>query len=72
MLNELRRRAVVLTELPPVKVSNDPADDFLLAIASAGQADYLVTNDRKDLLSLKRYGNTRIVTLREMLVVLEA
>jgi uncharacterized protein len=71
MLNELRYRAVVLGSLPAVDVSRDPADNFLLAMASASRADYLVTNDRRDLLSLGRYGNTRIVTVQEILAVLE-
>lgn len=72
MLNELRDRAVVLSNLPTVTISSDPNDDFLLAMSSVGQADFLVTNDRKGLLSLKQYGRTRIVTLQEILAILEA
>ncbi len=71
MLNELRDRAMVLSDLPNVTVSGDPDDNFLLAMADVSQADFLVTNDRKGLLSLKQYGRTRIVTLREILTLLE-
>ena len=39
-----------------VDVSPDPADNFLLAMAVAGKADYLVTGDGKHLLSLRRHG----------------
>ena len=38
--------------LPIVVRSPDPTDDFLLAAAEAGGADYLVTGDKSGLLSL--------------------
>jgi putative PIN family toxin of toxin-antitoxin system len=65
--NELRRLAVLLTELPVVEASRDPWDDFLLAMAQAGKADFLVTGDKRDLLSMGVFGSTRIVTARQML-----
>ena len=67
MLNEVRKIAVFLTRLPRVELSRDPADDFLLAMARAGQADYLVTGDRRDLLTVGTFGTTRIVTTRQLL-----
>ena len=45
-----------------VRRSSDPEDDFLLALAQAGEADYLVTGDKAGLLALKRHASTRIVT----------
>lgn len=67
MHNELRRLAVLVTELPSVETSRDPADNFLLAMAQAGEADFLVTGDKHDLLSLGTFGRTRIVTARQLL-----
>jgi putative PIN family toxin of toxin-antitoxin system len=67
MLNEVRRIAVCLTRLPRIELSRDPADDFLLAMARAGRADYLVTGDRHDLLTLGAFEKTRIVTTRDLL-----
>jgi putative PIN family toxin of toxin-antitoxin system len=60
------RRAIMLDALPPlpdgIEVS-DPDDAFLLAMALAGQADYLVTGDRRaGLLQRGSMGRTRIVT----------
>jgi predicted nucleic acid-binding protein len=40
-------------------------------MASAGEADYLVTGDRRGVLSLGRYERTQIVTVRRILEVLK-
>ncbi|MCW3108597.1 MAG: putative toxin-antitoxin system toxin component, family [Segetibacter sp.] len=40
----------------------DPKDNFLLALAKDGKADYLLTGD-KDLLELKKFGKTKIKTI---------
>jgi len=61
----------VLTELPEVDLSRDPQDNPVIAMAIAGRADYLVTGDRRGLLSLKRVGATRIVTAAEFLKILK-
>jgi uncharacterized protein len=47
--------------LPIPQVSRDPKDDYLLAYAVVGQADYLVTGD-KDLLALKQIEGVTILT----------
>jgi len=67
MLNELRRLAVTVPKLPSVDRSRDPADNFLLAMAQAGDADVLVTGDKHDLLSLGDFGKTRMLTTRQLL-----
>ncbi|HJX17184.1 MAG TPA: putative toxin-antitoxin system toxin component, PIN family [Acidiferrobacterales bacterium] len=71
LVNGLKRHATVLTELPDVDLSRDPQDNPVLAMAIAGEADYLVTGDRRGLLSLKRVGATRIVTAAEFLKILK-
>ena len=71
LVNGLKQHASVLTELPEVDLSRDPQDNPIIAMAVAGQADYLVTGDRRGLLSLKRAGNTRIVTAAEFLKILK-
>jgi putative PIN family toxin of toxin-antitoxin system len=67
MLNELRRLALTLTRLPSVDRSRDPADNYPLAMAQAGEADALVTGDKHDLLALGEFGRTRILTTRQLL-----
>jgi putative PIN family toxin of toxin-antitoxin system len=68
LINELREIAVVVKDLPVVTVSPDPYDNFLLATAVAGSADFLVTGDKRDLLPLKLYEGAKIVTVREFLI----
>lgn len=47
-----------------VEICRDPKDNFLLALAKDSRADYLVTGDQ-DLLELKQFGSTRIITFSE-------
>jgi len=47
-------------------VCRDPNDDFLLECAIKGHAGFIVTGD-KDLLSIKTFEGTRILTPREYL-----
>lgn len=64
LINEIRNLAtLVLPPLPEVLVSPDPNDNYLLAMASAGAADYLISGDKRDVLSLNKYEGTKIVTV---------
>jgi putative PIN family toxin of toxin-antitoxin system len=63
----LRETAVIVGPLPIVSASPDPDDNVMLGIAQAGQADLLVTGDKRDLLSLENHAGTNIVTARQAL-----
>lgn len=69
-INDLRELAEVLSRLPHVDRSADPGDNFLLAMAEASTADYLVTGDKHGVLVLETHHRTRIVTARQLLAVL--
>jgi putative PIN family toxin of toxin-antitoxin system len=69
LINEIRDLAVLLTELPVVTASPDPHDNYLLAIAASGSADFLITGDKRDLLSLRLFEGTKIITVRDFLVL---
>jgi putative PIN family toxin of toxin-antitoxin system len=62
MVNRLKR-AVIMDALSDDHMAADPGDSWLLALAEASRADYLVTGDKQaGLLSRRRVGSTRIVT----------
>jgi putative PIN family toxin of toxin-antitoxin system len=61
LVNQLRDLAIVVAKLPKVDRSPDPDDNHLLALAEAGEAQFLVTGD-KQLLSLKLHKFTHIIT----------
>jgi putative PIN family toxin of toxin-antitoxin system len=64
LVNEMKKLAESVDELPRVRRSADPTDDFLLALSEAGKADYLVTGDKSGLLALQHHKATRIVSAR--------
>lgn len=57
--------AEVLTDLPSVMLSPDPDDNMIIATALEGQANYIVSGDKKDLLSLGSVQNIPIITARQ-------
>ena len=65
IINNLQHAMILdaLPALPEGVQADDPGDAFLLAMALASQADYLVTGDRRaGLLQRGNIGRTRIVT----------
>ena len=68
-MNSLRRRAEVLARLPDLDLARDPDDNFVLATALAGKADYLVTGDQKDLLPLEAVSGVRILRVGAFLAL---
>jgi putative PIN family toxin of toxin-antitoxin system len=67
LINELLDVAVLVRDLPEVVLCADPNDNYLLGLAQAGAADWLVTGDKRDLLGLQVHGRARIVTVRMFL-----
>jgi predicted nucleic acid-binding protein len=58
---------VVVEKLPAVAVCADPFDNYPLATAAVGAADFLVTGDKHDLLGIGVYERCRIVAVRDFL-----
>jgi putative PIN family toxin of toxin-antitoxin system len=54
----------------PEVIRADPDDDVVLASALEGDADYIVTGD-KHLLLLREYHKTKIITVKQMLALIE-
>ncbi len=71
MQRRLRKNTTRVSTVSRVRASKDNKDNRYLACAKDGQADYLVTGDKKHLLSLKKFGTTRIVSLKEFVEMLQ-
>jgi len=71
MVNGIKLNAFVYTSLPAVDVCKDPDDNPILAIALECKADFLVTGDKRDLLSMERIHMTPIVSAARFLARLE-
>ncbi|HLX62927.1 MAG TPA: hypothetical protein VKX17_16755 [Planctomycetota bacterium] len=69
------RGACELVDAPvatPPSLPRDATDSKFLDLALASNAGFLVTNDRRHLLRLKKYGRTRIVTPHKFMLALRA
>lgn len=64
LVNRMKKRATVLRNLPKVNYSPDPDDNPIIATAIAGEASYIVSGDKGDLLALERVQGVQIVTAR--------
>lgn len=62
---KIRLRPIVVDSV--VEVSPDPDDNFILALAKDGDADYIVTSDKPGLLDLGSFENIPIVRLQAFL-----
>jgi putative PIN family toxin of toxin-antitoxin system len=64
LIFKLRTTAELVDVHSIIEICRDPKANFLLALAKDGNADYLITGDI-DLLVLKEFENTKIVTISE-------
>ena len=67
-LNEIGK-IVEITSM--VSICRDPKDNYLLALAKDGNVDFLITGD-KDLLILKRFEKTIILSYNEFLMTVNS
>jgi len=58
------------TRSVPASLARDITDTKFLDLAVAANADFLVTNDRRHLLRLKKIGRTQIVTPHKFMLAL--
>jgi uncharacterized protein len=66
ILIAIKNRALFIDVTSKVLLCRDTKDNFLLALAKDGKASHIITGD-KDLLELKKFGKTTILTLSEYL-----
>jgi len=64
LVSKLQSIAELVDVRSVVEICRDPTDNFLLALAKDGNADYLITGDT-DLLIMKTFEKTKILKIRE-------
>jgi len=69
-LDVLRFRLTIISATSIIRDCSDPDDNYLLALAVDAQADYLITGDKADLLSLSPYRGIPIIRLQTFLDIL--
>jgi putative PIN family toxin of toxin-antitoxin system len=65
----LNERSKFINTASKVLFSPDPKDDFLLALCLDGNAEYLITGNKIDLLDLKQFEQTKIYSLTNFLAL---
>lgn len=65
----LETQTIKILPRKKVNVCRDKKDNQILGLCLVGEADFLITGD-KDLLSLKKFGNTKILKPKEFLKLL--
>lgn len=55
----------------PKIIPNHHPDNQILATCASCDADYLVTGDKKHILPLKKFGDTKIITASDFLAILK-
>lgn len=71
MISGLYYFAIIVEEIPHVNYSSDPDDNLILGTAIAGEANILVTGDKKDLLNLKKINNIAILTAKDAVEIID-
>ena len=64
LLFQMREHGEFITVTTSTNICRDPKDNFLLSLSKDGKASHHITGD-KDLLDLKRFGKTEIVTMKK-------
>jgi uncharacterized protein len=65
----MHKYGAVVNVQSEINECRDPNDNFLLALAKDGKANYLVTGDN-DLLVMKRFLKTEIIKIQDLIKIL--
>lgn len=65
LLDAMNEVGTIVTITSKIAHCRDKKDDFLLALCKDGQADYLISGD-DDLLTMKKFGKTKIIKYSEL------
>lgn len=71
LLNEIIEEAINVQTISVVELSADREDNRYLACAKDGNADFLVTGDKRHLVPLKKFGRTKIISPKDFVNILK-
>jgi putative PIN family toxin of toxin-antitoxin system len=71
LLKLVQKQAILIEPTEQLAVSNDETDNRYIECAVAGEADYLVTGDKKHLLPIGEYRGTKIITPATFLAIIQ-
>lgn len=64
-LNDIRETAIVVPGTTPIDVSKDPEDNQLFSCAIEANADYIISGDKKHVLSVGSYQGIKTVSPKD-------
>ena len=70
LIRRVVQESEIITSLSTVTVSHNKKDNRYLECSRDGNADLLVTGDKKHLLGIKKFGKTKIISPREFVKLL--
>lgn len=70
LIRRLKKNAELITVTSIVTAVKDKSDNRFLACAMDGKADYLVTGDKKHLLPLDKFGQTKIISPKDLVNII--
>lgn len=71
IIRRLRKDTYKVKVTSNIDISKDNKDNRYLACALDGKADFLVTGDRKHLLSIEKIGKTKIISPKDFLEIIK-
>lgn len=71
LLRRLKRNCELVESFSKIEITPNKKDNRYLACALDGEADYLVTGDKKHLLSLKKIGTAKIISPKKFLKIVK-
>ena len=70
LINEIGKVVNHIGRLPQIRRSSDPRDDYLLALAEKGEANFIVSGDKTGVLAMDKFATAKIITARQFADIL--
>lgn len=68
---EFLKTSIVVPEITKIKISSDPDDDKIFSCAFEAEADYIVSGDKKHVLSIQDFHGIQILSPKDFIEEME-